>query len=77
MNNKISLERVNSSSGDVTHVKFSINDKEVGIFYLKGEEVDLLLSTLKNGIYSSGVKLESNLFDDEEDFDLDIDDETD
>jgi len=75
--NKISLERVDSSSRDITHVKFLINDKEVGILYLKDEEVDLLLSTLKKGIYSSGVKLESNLFADEEDFDVDIDDEND
>ena len=75
--NKISLERLSSSSRDVTHIKLLINDKEVGVLYLKDEEVDLLLSTLKKGIYSSGVKLESNLFDDGDDFDLDIDDETD
>lgn len=75
--NKISLEKIDSSSRDCTHVKVSINDKEVGVLYLKNEEVDILLSTLKKGIYSSETKLESNLFDDDDDFDVDIDDEND
>lgn len=72
--NKISLEKI-SSSGDNLHVKLLINGSDVGVLYLKAEEVDLLLTTLKKGIYSSDVKLESNLYDDDEDFDVDIDDE--
>jgi hypothetical protein len=67
--NKISLEKIDSSSSNCLHVKMLINDNDVGVLYLKEEEVDILIKTLKRGIYSSEVKLESNIFDDEDDFD--------
>jgi hypothetical protein len=73
--NKISLEKIDSSSRNCLHVKMLINDNDVGVLYLKGEEVDILIKTLKRGIYSSEVKLESNIFDDEDDFDDNNNDE--
>lgn len=61
-----------SSSGSSVHVKLLINDKEVGVLYLKEDEVDILTTALKKGIYSSDIKFETNLYDDSEDFDDDI-----
>lgn len=72
--NKIRLERIYSSS-DSVHVKLLINNKDVGVLYLKEEEADLLLKSLKNGCYINEVEIESNIFDEEDDFDSDIDEE--
>ena len=72
--NKIILEKINSG-GSCTHVKITINDSEVGALYLKESELDVLLSCLKNGIYSSDTQLTSNLFDDDETFELNEEDE--
>jgi len=74
--NKISLEKLESYSGNL-HVKMLINGNDVGILYLKEEEVDILINALKKGIYSSDAKLESNLYDDADDFDDGNDDELD
>ncbi len=70
--NKIKLERVHSG-GDCTHVKLFINDNDVGILYLKTNEVEVLIECLKKGIYSSETDLETDIFDEEDDFDLDTD----
>jgi hypothetical protein len=70
--NKIKLERVHSG-GDCTHVKLLINGNDVGILYLKTNEVEVLIECLKKGIYSSETDLETDIFDEEEDFDLDTD----
>lgn len=72
--NKITLEKI-QSTGSCTHVKITINNSEVGALYLKEDELDILLSCLKKGIYSSDTQLTSNLFDDDETFDLDEDEE--
>ena len=76
MNNRITLEKI-GSAGSCTHVKIIINNSEVGALYLKEEELDALLKCLKNGIYSSETELVTNLFDDDETFDSDEDDEND
>lgn len=73
--NKIRLEKVHSGGGCV-HVKLFINNGDVGILYLKEEEVEVLINCLKKGIYSSEVELETNIFDDEEDLDLDTEDDS-
>ena len=69
--NNIVLEKVNSS-GNSVHVKLLINDKDVGILYLKEEEVDILLKCLKHGSLSTDVNLESKIYTEEEDFDGDL-----
>lgn len=74
--NKIRLEKVHSSGGCV-HVKLFINESDVGILYLKEDEVEILIECLKKGIYSSETELVTNIFDDEYDFDLDTEDEND
>ena len=75
--NKISLLKVHSSSEGSFHVKLLINNNDVGILYLKEEEVDILLDALRNGRASNSV-VDSDIYDsEEEDFDLDNDDEND
>lgn len=74
--NKIKLEKVHAS-GSCVHVKLFFNNNDVGILYLKEDEVETLIECLKKGIYSSEVELETNIFDDENDFELDTDDEND
>lgn len=65
--NKIVLEKI-QSSGNVKHIKLLINDNDVGIFYLKEEEVDILYNCLKQGKFDSETILETDLFDSEDDF---------
>lgn len=69
--NKISLQKVHSSGPNSVHVKLLINDKDVGILYLKEEELDTLLSCLKKGIYDSDTNLDTDIFDDDSDIDDD------
>jgi len=69
--NNLRLEKI-YSSGDSVHVKVLINDKDVGVLYLKDEEIDLLLKSLKHGARSSDCTLEENIFE-EDVFDGDID----
>jgi hypothetical protein len=69
--NKISLQKVHSSGPGSAHVKLLINDKDVGILYLKEEELDVLLKCLKNGVYHNDTNLETDIFDDENDIDED------
>jgi len=75
--NKISLEKIMSSSGGNLHVRLLINDKDVGVLYLKEEEADVLIAAIKKGIYSSDTTFSSNLYDDENDFDDGNDDDLD
>jgi len=65
--NKIVLEKI-QSSGNVKHIKLLINDNDVGILYLKEEEVDILYNCLKQGKFDSETILETDLFDSEDDF---------
>lgn len=65
--NKIVLEKI-QSSGNVKHIKLLINDNDVGILYLKEEEVDILYNCLKQGKFDSETVLETDLFDSEDDF---------
>jgi len=74
--NKIRLEKIHSA-GTSTHVKVLINDKDVGILYLNESELAMFIKSLRQGIYSADAELELNLFDDEENFDDDIDNEND
>jgi len=69
--NKISLQKIHSSGPDSVHVKLFINDKDVGILYLKEEELDVLLKCLKKGIYDSDTNFETDIFDDDSDVDED------
>jgi len=61
------LEKI-QSSGNVKHIKLLINDNDVGILYLKEEEVDILYNCLKQGKFDSETILETDLFDSEDDF---------
>ena len=71
--NKITLEKV-YSSGDNYHVKFLINGNDVGILYLKEEEANILLDSLRHGVRNSETVIDSNIYDsDDEDFDIDND----
>jgi hypothetical protein len=72
--NNISLEKVYESNNSV-HVKLFINEKDCGILYLKSDEADLLIECLKRGVNDADAKLSTNIFDSEDDFDSDIDDE--
>lgn len=75
--NKISLLKVHSTQEGSYHVKLLINGNDVGILYLKEEEVETLLDALRNGRESSSVVV-SDIYDsEEEDFDVDNDDEND
>lgn len=74
--NNIKLEKI-ESLGSCTHIKFIINDKDVGALYLKEEELQTLIKCLKNGIYSSDVEFTTNIFDEDDDFDLDDEDNND
>lgn len=70
--NSIILEKVNSSGSNV-HVKLLINNKDVGILYLKEEEADILIKCLKHGSIHSDISLESKIYSDDEDLDSDLD----
>ena len=67
--NKIYLEKLDSSSGSCLHIKLKINNSDVGVLYLKEHEVELLLKTLRGGIRSTEILLETNIYDDGSDFD--------
>jgi hypothetical protein len=69
--NKISLEKVNSSNG-ITHVRFLINDKDVGMLYLKDDELDIALACLKKGSFNSDTEIHSDVYTDDN---VDCDDE--
>jgi hypothetical protein len=71
--NGIVLEKVNSSGSSV-HVKLLIDNKDVGILYLKEEEADILLKCLKHGSIHSDITLECKIYSDDEDLDSDLDD---
>lgn len=71
--NKITLQKV-YSSGNSYHVKVLVNGNDVGILYLKEEEVDIILDSLRHGIRDSETIIDSNIYDDnDEDFDDDND----
>ena len=75
--NKISLLKVHSTAGGSYHVKLVINNNDVGILYLKEEEVEILLNALRNGRDSDSV-VDSDIYEsEEEDFDVDNEDEND
>jgi hypothetical protein len=69
--NKISLQKIHSSGPGSVHVKLLINEKDVGILYLKEEELDILIQCLKKGIYDSDTNLETDIFDDDDSIDND------
>lgn len=69
----IKLEKI-YFSGDTVHVKLLINDKDCGILYLNTDEAELLLKSLKFGVGRTDSELESNIFDEEDDFDVEDDD---
>jgi hypothetical protein len=62
--NKISLEKVNSSNS-ITHVKFSIDDKDVGMLYLKDDELDVVLACLRKGSFNSETEVISDVYADD------------
>ena len=71
--NNIVLEKINSS-GSIVHVRLLINNKDIGVLYLKEEEADILIKCLKHGSLNSDINLESKIYtDDNEDEDLDGD----
>ena len=71
--NKITLEKIHSTES-CYHIKLLINDKDVGILYLKESEMDMLYDSLKKGAINADVTLESNIYDNGEDeFEDDID----
>jgi hypothetical protein len=71
--NKITLEKIHSTES-CYHIKLLINDKDVGILYLKESEMDMLYDSLKKGAINADVTLESNIYDcDEDEFEDDID----
>jgi len=69
--NKISLQKLHSSGPVSVHVKLLINDKDVGILYLKEEELDALVNCLKKGIYDSDTNFETDIFDEDDSIDDD------
>lgn len=70
--NKIRLEKI-YSSGNSIHVKFILNEKDAGILYLKEDEAELLIKALRFGVRENDTSLDTNIFDDDSDFDSDID----
>jgi hypothetical protein len=58
--NSVELKAV-TQVGDSSHVSVYINKKDVGILYLKGNEIDVLLSLLRLGTQQSNVQLETDL----------------
>lgn len=58
--NLVELKAV-TQVGDSSHVSVFINKKDVGILYLKGSEIDVLLSLLRLGTQQSSVQLETDL----------------
>ena len=70
--NKIRLEKI-YSSGDSIHVKLLINEKDSGVLYLKQNEAELLIQSLRQGVRETDSELESNIFDEDDDFDVDVD----
>lgn len=70
--NKIRLEKIYSSS-DSVHVKFLINEKDLGVLYLKQDEAELLIKSLRQGVGDADSELESDIFDEDDDFSTDVD----
>lgn len=71
--NSVELKAV-TQVGDSSHVSVYINKKDVGILYLKGNEIDVLLSLLRLGAQQSNVQLETDLnIENEEENDEDYD----
>jgi hypothetical protein len=71
--NSVELKAV-TQVGDSSHVSVYINKKDVGILYLKGNEIDVLLSLLRLGTQQSNVQLETDLnIENEEENDEDYD----
>ena len=58
--NLVELKAV-TQVGDSSHVSVFINKKDVGILYLKGSEIDVLLSLLRLGTQQSNVQIETDL----------------
>jgi hypothetical protein len=58
--NLVELKAV-TQVGDSSHVSVFINKKDVGILYLKGSEIDILLSLLRLGTQQSNVQIETDL----------------
>lgn len=63
------LELVNAGGSEVAyHIAVKINDKEVGILYLKDEELDQLVKTIKFGsVGNEAVEFINSAYVDEED----------
>jgi len=70
--NKITLEKI-YSSGDSVHVKILFNSKDVGVLFLKEEEAELLIKALRLGASSADVDVFTDIFDEDDIFDGDID----
>lgn len=71
--NLVELKAV-TQVGDSSHVSVFINKKDVGILYLKGSEIDILLSLLRLGTQQSNVQIETDLnIEDEKENDEDCD----
>lgn len=66
---KISLQKVHGVGPNSFHVKMLVNEKDVGILYLKEEELEVLIDCIKKGIYDSDTEFETDIFDDEDDVD--------
>jgi len=69
--NKITLQKVHSTGPGFVHVKILINNKDVGILYLKDDEAEVLINYLKRGAAELEAEFDSDIFDTEDDYNLD------
>jgi hypothetical protein len=69
--NKVVLQKIYSSGPGSVHVKLLINNKDVGIIYLKEEEAEVLINCLRQGAVNSDIDFETDIFETEDDYNLD------
>lgn len=58
--NLIELRAI-TRAGNSSHVSVFINKKDVGILYLKDNEIDILLHALRQGVGQADIQLETDL----------------
>lgn len=58
--NLIELRAI-TRAGDSSHISVFVNKKDVGILYLKDNEIDILLKALRQGVGHADIQLDTDL----------------
>lgn len=66
--NSLSLLTTHKTHSGGVHAQIKLNDKDIGVLYLSEREADILLSILRKGVINTDTRLQTDIIEEEEDW---------